>query len=186
MTTITIKGSVTFDESSGLQNSGIPVTGEDNNDNDVAFKLDPLHPELNPLPTAFSDRLFGATELKLDSAFATARGVGHSANDFITVSDSGAKITALGFVDGNGKSLPVFVSGGDPTLGVLTSITTEDGSDAGTAPDNVYLFADPELGDRMVLGVDSSGDIAFSLFLDPNGTLTSAGVWIVQFEPIAN
>ena len=36
-TLITINGTMTLDESLGLQNTGIPVPGEDNNDSDVAF-----------------------------------------------------------------------------------------------------------------------------------------------------
>src|SRR4051812_42888778 len=63
-TTITITGSVTLDESPGLQTSGVAVPGEDNNDNDVA---------LSQLPPSFSNRLFGspAAGLGLSSTFAT-------------------------------------------------------------------------------------------------------------------
>jgi hypothetical protein len=39
MTTITINGTVTFDESSSLQNTGISVPGEDNNDQDVLLSV---------------------------------------------------------------------------------------------------------------------------------------------------
>src|SRR5262245_43329837 len=51
MLSAAINGSVTLDESAGLQTGGIAVPGEDNNDSDVA---------LNQLPTTFSNRLFGA------------------------------------------------------------------------------------------------------------------------------
>src|SRR5262245_26895470 len=69
MLSVTITGSVTLDESTGLQTSGIAVTGEDNNDNDVL---------VGTLPSTFSSRLFGAPApgLGLSNAFATSVGVG--------------------------------------------------------------------------------------------------------------
>jgi hypothetical protein len=93
MTTITINGTVTFDESSSLQNTGTSVPGEDNNDQDVLLTV------LQSGVSAFYSRLFDATELST-----TFRGVGESVDDFITVSGSGA-ITSLGFVDGTARAL---------------------------------------------------------------------------------
>src|SRR6516164_10011615 len=140
-TTITINGSVTLDESSGLQNSGIPnpVSGEDNNDSDVALST------LQSTVAAFSNRLFnsvGTGGLGLSSTFATNNGVAESASNFITV--SGGTVASLGFVDGNGGALPVFGSGG---TGVATSLSAVNGG-------AIRLFADATLGNRMVLGVD--------------------------------
>ena len=66
MTTITI-GTVTFDESSSLQNTGISVPGEDNNDEDVLLSV------LQSGASAFYSRLFDATELNLSTTFANAR-----------------------------------------------------------------------------------------------------------------
>jgi hypothetical protein len=48
------------------------------------------------------------------------------------------------------------------------------------------VFADATLGNRMVLGVDANNDIVFAIFMDPNAALTSARVWMVQFEAISN
>src|SRR6516225_2962304 len=178
-TTITINGSVTLDESSGLQNSGIPnpVSGEDNNDSDVALST------LQSTVAAFSNRLFnsvGTGGLGLSSTFATNNGVAESASDLIQV--SGGTVTSLGFVDGNGGALPVY--SGDPTTGVpVTGFTALDGG-------AIHLFMDSTsgsgLGNRMALGVDTQGNVVFAVFMDPNAALTSARVWMVQFEAISN
>src|SRR5262249_18168214 len=101
-TTITINGSVTLDESLGLQNSGIPnpVSGEDNNDSDVSLAT------LQSAVAAFSNRLFNSVAtggLGLSTTFATNNGVAESASNFITV--SGGTVASLGFVDGNGGGL---------------------------------------------------------------------------------
>src|SRR6516164_4492392 len=173
-TTITINGSVTLDESSGLQNSGIPnpVSGEDNNDSDVALST------LQSTVAAFSNRLFnsvGTGGLGLSSTFATNNGVAESASNFITV--SGGTVASLGFVDGNGGALPVYA--GVPSGGVATGLSALNGG-------AISLFADATLGNRMVLGVDANNDIVFAIFMDPNAALTSARVWMVQFEAISN
>src|SRR5262249_61443513 len=94
-TTITINGSVTLDESSGLQNSGIPnpVSGEDNNDSDVSLGT------LQSTVAAFSNRLFNSVAtggLGLSTTFATNNGVAGSASNFISV--SGRTGAPLGFV----------------------------------------------------------------------------------------
>jgi len=108
-TTITIKGSVTLDESLGLQNSGITTGAEDNNDSDVSLAT------LQAAVASFSNRLFNSAAtggLNLSTTFATNNGVAESASDFIMV--SGGTVTSLGFVDGNGGTLPVYSSGVDP------------------------------------------------------------------------
>jgi hypothetical protein len=171
---IIINGSVTLDESLGLQNTGVAVPGEDNNDKDVSLAT------LQAGAASFYNRLFNSTGsggLGLATTFPTASGVAHSANDFITIPS--AIVKAIGFVNGNGAALPVYSSGVDPNTGGATSISTLDGG-------SVHLFMDATLGNRMVLGVDTSGHIAFSLFLDPSVELASAGVWMVQFEALAN
>src|SRR5258705_8409076 len=107
-TTITINGSVTLDESSGLQNSGIAVSGEDNNDSDVLLGT------LQSGASGFYNRLFDSTGtggLGLNTTFATQNGVAKSADNFITV--SGGTITSLRFGHGNGGALPVY-GGGPP------------------------------------------------------------------------
>src|SRR5262249_33369743 len=88
-------------------------------------------------------------------------------------------ITALGFVDGNGGALKVYDGTAPFTDGTLAPFEAVDGGE-------IRLFSDPVLGNRMVLGVDTGGDIVFALFLDPTVDLTSAKVWMVQFEPISN
>src|SRR5262245_45769951 len=124
MATITINGSMTLDESFGLQNSGIPQSGEDNNDSDVSLGT------LQSTVTAFSNRLFNSVAtggLGLSQTFPTNNGVAESASNFITV--SGGTVATLGFVDGNGGTLPVYTPGvTDPSTGVLvTGFSALDG-----------------------------------------------------------
>ena len=164
-TSITINGTLTFDETAALQVGNVPVGQEDNNDNDVS---------LSGLLSGIQTRLFGATELALSNSFALIDGIARSADNFITT--SGGTITSLGFVDGNGAPLPVF-GGGQP--GVPTSLTAIDGG-------AISLFGDPVFGDRLALGVDTDGDIVFAVVLDPNATLSAARVWVVQIEALAN
>jgi len=168
MLSVAINGSFTLDESAGLQTGGVAVPGEDNNDSDVA---------LNQLPASFSNRLFGAPAggLGLSNAFPTAIGVGKSADNFIAVNVNGT-ILSLGFSKTDGTALPVF-GGADP--GVASGLSAVTGG-------AISLFSDSVLGNRMVIGVDTAGDKVLALFLDPNATLTSAKVWSVEFEPLAN
>src|SRR5262245_50843164 len=180
-TTITINGSVTLDESLGLQNTGVPVGSEDNNDSDVSLAT------LQSTVAAFSNRLFNSVAtggLALSTTFATNNGVAESASNFITV--SGGSVASLGFVDGNGGTLPVYTPGvTDPLTGVL--VTGFSAIDGGA----IHLFMDATptsggLGDRMALGVDTQGNVVFAVFMDPILALTSARVWMVQFEAISN
>jgi len=173
MPTITINGTLTLDESSGLQTGGVPVGAEDNNDNDVS---------LATLQSGVSDlyaRLFGLVAdggLALDSSFATSNGVAQSASDFISV--SGGTITSLGFVDGNGDPLPVYGSS-DP--GVATGLSAVDGGAI-----VLYRDASASLGDNLVFGVDEDGDIVFAIYMDPAAGFATASVWMVQFEALSN
>ena len=175
-TAITINGSVTLDESSGLQNTGVPAGAEDNNDSDVAFSI-----ASTPLPTSFSNRLFNSAAnggLGLSTTFATNNGVAESASNFIQVSaGSGSTVASLGFVKDDGSALPVYA--GVATGGVATGLSAVNGG-------AISLFADATLGNRMVLGLDANNDIVFAIFMDPNAALTSSRVWTVQFEAISN
>ena len=165
---VAINGSITLDESAGLQTSGIAVSGEDNNDNDVALST------MQSQAASFYNRLFGvAPALALSTTFATQAGVGKSADNFITVAVGGA-VNSLGFTRANGTALPVF-GGADP--GVASGVSAVNGG-------AISLFADSVLGNRMVVGVDAAGDIVCAMFMDPNATLSSANVWTVQFEPL--
>ena len=168
---ITINGSVTLDESAGLQTSGVGTATEDNNDSDIALAT------LQTDVASFYSRLFGALELNLSTAFATANGVARSATNYIALSGTGT-INSLGFVDSTGAALPVY--GVDPT-GAACNLTALDGG-------TITLFMDPasELGNRVAYGVDEDGDIVFALFMEPDAGLTSARVWMVQFEALAN
>jgi len=169
--TITINGSVTLDESLGLQNIGSSAP-EDANDSDVSLAT------LQSGATAFSDRLFNSVAsggLGLSTTFATDNGVAESASNFITV--SGGTVTSLGFVKDDGTALPVYP--GVAAGGVATTLSALEGG-------TISLFADAALGNRMVLGVDANNDIVFAIFMDPNAALTSARVWKVQFEAISN
>jgi hypothetical protein len=168
-TTITINGSVTLDESLGLQDSNAPAP--DNNDSDVLLTT------LQSGASTFYHRLFDSAPggLHLSQTFATDNGVAESASNFIQV--SGGTVTNLGFVKDDGSALPVYA--GVATGGVTTTLSAVNGG-------AISLFADATLGNRMVLGVDANNDIVFAIFMDPNATLTSARVWTVQFEAILN
>ncbi|MFZ5677515.1 MAG: DUF5801 repeats-in-toxin domain-containing protein [Pseudomonadota bacterium] len=167
---ITLTGdTLVLDESSGLQNSGIPTSTEDNNDDDVGFAT--LH-------STFAARLFNPVisgGLALDNSFAQDKGVAVE-----TVINISGGTTITGFLDGSDNPLLAFQSGvTDPTTGVETSFTTLDG-------EKIYLFIDQDsgLGDMMVMGVDANGSVVFAAFLNPGAT--SADIWMVQFEPISN
>jgi len=174
-TTITITGSLTLDESLGLQNIGSPAA-EDANDSDVSLAT------LQSGASAFSNRLFNSVAsggLGLSTTFATGNGVAESASNFITV--SGGTVASLGFVKDDGSALPTYAgvaTGGIPLNGPTSPRAVNGGT--------ISLFADATLGNRMVLGVDANNDIVFAIFMDPNATLTSARVWTVQFEAISN
>src|SRR6185503_12422319 len=98
MLAVAVTGTVTLDESSGLQTGGVAVTGEDNNDNDVL---------LSQLPSTFSTRLFGSPTggLGLSNAFPTLIGVGKSADGYITASSADGTLISLGFTKPDGSAL---------------------------------------------------------------------------------
>jgi hypothetical protein len=167
---IAINSSVTLDETIGLQTGGIASGGDDNNDSDVLLS------QLQSQVASFYNRLFTAGGLNLDPAFATANGVARSADGMITVTGSGT-VTSLGFFATGGAALSVYA--GNPLLGAATNLSALDGG-------AIRLFADAVLGNRVAHGYDEDGDLVFSLFLDPVAALTSARLWMVQFEALAN
>ena len=168
---ITINGSVTLDESAGLQNSGVAAPPEDNNDSDISLAT------LQTDVASFYNRLFGALELNLSTSFATAKGVARSATDYISLTGT-AGVVSLGFTDSSGAALPIY---GVDLVGAATNLTALDGG-------AITLFMDPasELGNRVAYGVDEDGDIVFALFMDPAAGLLTARVWMVQFEALDN
>ncbi|MFL6787478.1 MAG: DUF5801 repeats-in-toxin domain-containing protein [Sphingomicrobium sp.] len=166
--TITINGSVTLDESTSFQTGGVAVGQEDNNDSDLALAT------LQSQATSFYNRLFGAGGLGLLTTLATGIGIAKSSDTYIALSGTGT-INTLGFVTSTGSALPVYGSGS----GAASNLTALDGG-------AITLFSDANLGGRVALGVDTDGDIVFALFMDPAAGLTSAKVWMVQFEPLAN
>ncbi|WP_324807503.1 DUF5801 repeats-in-toxin domain-containing protein [Sphingomonas sp. LY29] len=167
-TNIIIDGNCVLDESFGLQTGGVAQGSEDNNDQDVSLA------SLMGSSAAFYERLFDG--LGLDAGFATANGVAVRGSNFITVSSPNTSIIGLGFVDGDGNALATWQPG-DP--GVLTDLETLDG-------EAIYLSTDAEMGDQMVLGRTADGTIVFAIHLSPSGDLSSAGVEMVQFQPLHN
>ena len=94
---------------------GIAVTGEGNNDSDVA---------ISALPASFASRLFGAgPQLALSQAFASQIGVRKSADNCISVSDPGT-IVSLGFSKTDGTALPIL---GGATPGVASGLSAVTG-----------------------------------------------------------
>lgn len=169
---ITFNGTLTLDESGTLQTSGVPDGAEDNDDGDILLS------SLQSAVAGFYDRLFGLAGdggLDLDDAFAIANGAAKSPDDFITVTENGTLI-GVGFVDGDGAALPVY-GGADP--GVATNLNAVDGG-------SIVLFQDSSLGNQMVLGVDEDGHIVFAIYMDPDVGAGTAGLYMVQFEAIAN
>jgi hypothetical protein len=166
--TITINGTVTYDESVGLQTGGVAVGSEDNNDNDFLLST------LQSGASTFYNRLFGGGGLGLSTTLATSIGIAKSADNYITLSGTGT-INTLGFVDSSGGALPVLGSG----TGAATNLFALDGG-------AISLFSDATLGSRVVYGVDTDGDIVFAMYMDANAGLTSAKVWMIEFEALSN
>ena len=137
------------------------VVGEDNNDNDVT-----LATLQTGLPT-FYNRLFIAPTagLGLNTTFPTGVGVARSADTFITVTGTGG-VASLGFTKADGTALPVF-GGADP--GVASGISALNGG-------AITLFADPVLGNRMVLGIDTANDKALAISSTPTAAHQREGV----------
>ncbi|MCJ7422411.1 DUF5801 repeats-in-toxin domain-containing protein, partial [Sphingomicrobium astaxanthinifaciens] len=165
---------IVIDESEGLQTSGIPAAGEDNNDDDVLLAT------LMANAAALYDRLF--SDYALSTVFATANGVAYQA-DFVTVDAADNEtITDLFFAADAGGAQYDAWDGGVPAAGDLDSGLTTAGGE------KIYLFRDTDagLGSQLLLGVTESGNVAFAIYLDPAADNESADAWIVQFEAIDN
>lgn len=160
---ITVTGSVTHDESDGLQVSPTPATAtEDNNDQDVA-NLSAL--QTNAL--ALYNRLFTAGGLNLTPP-ASVNGGGQATAQVITV-NNGAGLNDLKFTDALGNALN----------GLPSGLSTVNG-------DAISLYTDTN--NNIVLGKLGNGDVAFALVLDElknaSNVVTGAKIWIVQFTPL--
>ncbi len=163
-TSVTINGTVTLDESSGLQNM-LSIPPGDADDNDVSL-TDLMN---DATASVFYDRLF--VDLGLDPTFPTDVGVAASAEDFMQVTSDGklsdvelsvTDATASGLFTLDGNQIFLYNDPDNPNI-----IFGREGSDATTA--------------------DATGDIVFALFLDitSTGDNTADGqMWMVQFEPL--
>ncbi|RYH05808.1 DUF5801 repeats-in-toxin domain-containing protein, partial [Tropicimonas sp. IMCC6043] len=184
----TLNNAVNNDQSSGLQVGG--DVGQ-TPDTDVTVA------SLNGGTTeAFYDRLVALSLLpdafeSADDPY-SAEDVG-AASQFNSVTvDPDGEINALGFSGVGGAALPVYDPSDpsfdpatfDETTGGATGLTTTDG-------EAVYLFRDVDsgLGNQMVYGVDSSGDVVFVVFmyqnLQPDGTI-EVDFHMVSFEGLYN
>ena len=162
---ISVTGSVTHDESDGLQ-TGLPATAtEANNDNDVA--------NLSALQTnaaALYDRLFTAGGLNLTPP-ASVNGGGQAVAQVITVTN-GAGLNDLKFTDANGDALN----------GAASDLSTING-------DAILLYTDT-VNNNIVLGKTAGGDVVFALALEElknaSNVVTGGKIWIVQFTALDN
>lgn len=155
--TFTINGSVTLDETAGLQTSLSASSGEDNNDQDV-------------LPSSLASSFLA----RVNAYSLTPIGAAQSASNFISLTTTDI-VVGMSFVNGSGGTIPVLGSG----PGIVTDLSALDGG-------TISLFSDPELGSRLVWGVDSLGQKVFAIYLDPAAGFTSASVQMVQFEALDN
>jgi hypothetical protein len=187
---ITLSGSITIDESGGLQNStATPGFPEDANDNDILVAAVNGTDETNDLPFAFESRLFAllGAFTPMQVALSGYNGaVGNTGSDLITITGS---YTDLAFTDADGNPL------GDPTNATSGSdwsgLLTLDGT-------RIFLYTDPT-NNNIVLGrkglegatdasdddlADPTGEIVFAAYLEQ--TPTGAKAWMVQMAPLQN
>jgi T1SS-143 domain-containing protein len=187
---ITLSGSITTDESGGLQNftatSGILG---DSDDNDIAVAAINNFDDANDLPLAFESRLFtllGAVTPMQTALSGYTGATGNTGTDLITITGS---YLDLAFTDANGKAL------GDPNNANAgtdwSGLYTLDGR-------RIFLYTD-STNNNIVLGrigaegttdapeddlADPNGTIVFSAYLEQ--TATGAKVWMAQFAPLQN
>jgi T1SS-143 domain-containing protein len=187
---ITLSGSITTDESGGLQNftatSGILG---DSDDNDIAVAAINNIDDANDLPLAFESRLFtllGAVTPMQTALSGYTGATGNTGTDLITITGS---YLDLAFTDANGKAL------GDPNNANAgtdwSGLYTLDGR-------RIFLYTD-STNNNIVLGrigaegttdapeddlADPNGTIVFSAYLEQ--TATGAKVWMAQFAPLQN
>ncbi|VVO59413.1 hypothetical protein PS900_00719 [Pseudomonas fluorescens] len=187
---ITLSGSITTDESGGLQNAtATPGIPGDNTDNDITVAAINGTDETNDLPLAFESRLFallGAVTPMQTALSGYTGAAGNTGTDLITITGS---YLDLAFTDAEGKAL------GDPTNANAgtdwSGLYTLDGR-------RIFLYTD-STNNNIVLGrigaegatdapeddvADPSGTIVFSAYLEQ--TATGAKVWMTQFAPLQN
>ena len=187
---ITLSGSITTDESGGLQNAtATPDIPGDNTDNDITVAAINGTDETNDLPLAFESRLFallGAVTPMQTALSGYTGAAGNTGTDLITITGS---YLDLAFTDAEGKAL------GDPTNANAgtdwSGLYTLDGR-------RIFLYTD-STNNNIVLGrigaegatdapeddvADPGGTIVFSAYLEQ--TATGAKVWMTQFAPLQN
>ncbi len=151
------------DESAGIQTGGVatPLPGggiEDNVGNDVDLAL-----VTEPQIVADAVTVYGS------ATYGTAR----SGAGAITVA---ANTTALGFSGVGGAALPVDGIGGNTASSGLFT----------TAGEEIFLFTQAG-NDNVVLGRDTTGDIAFVVILaetKAGSLITGAEFWMMQYQAI--
>jgi T1SS-143 domain-containing protein len=187
---ITLSGSITTDESGGLQNAtATPGIPDDSNDNDIAVAAINVTDEANDLPLAFESRLFAllGSVTPMQTALSGYTGAaGNTGTDLITITGG---YLDLAFTDAEGKAL------GDPTNANAgtdwSGLYTLDGR-------RIFLYTD-STNNNIVLGrigaegatdapeddvADPGGTIVFSAYLEQ--TATGAKVWMAQLAPLQN
>lgn len=175
-----IIGSITLDETSGLQNDyeiGDAFPG-DEDDNDILYSQ-------SLLPAAFWTWLQGLGVAPLDVALSNYDGIDATMDSTKMVDIDGSSLDPLRFSsDSNGTELPVYdplLPPADPSVnGIASGIYDLDGN-------QIYLFqlkGDPNI----VVGIDASGDYSLAIYLDQatssDGTNLEARIWTVQFEAL--
>jgi T1SS-143 domain-containing protein len=188
--TLSDNGSITTDESGGLQNltatSGILG---DSDDNDIAVAAINNFDDANDLPLAFESRLFallGAVTPMQTALSGYTGAAGNTGTDLITITGT---YLDLAFTDAEGNAL------GDPNNANAgtdwSGLYTLDGR-------RIFLYTD-STNNNIVLGrigaegttdapeddlADPNGTIVFSAYLEQ--TATGAKVWMAQFAPLQN
>src|SRR5262245_52670699 len=162
MAILTINGTITEDESAGLQTSGVATPTEDNNDNDVT-SLSPA------LATQLSAAIIGDGVIvppPVTGFFPSFAQV----NGFVSVNTAGATLSNIFFSDGAGGKLNNFNSG----------LKTTSGSD--------ILLTTSATDDNVVYGKNSAGALVFAIVLhetQTGGATTGGDIGIVQYQAIA-
>ncbi|MDA8483839.1 DUF5801 domain-containing protein [Pseudomonas resinovorans] len=187
---ITLSGSITIDESGGLQNAtATPGFPEDANDNDILVAAINDNDDSNDLPFAFESRLYtllGAFTPMQVALSGYDGSVGNTGSDLLTITGS---YTDLAFTDADGNALgdASNANSGSDWSGLLTL----DGT-------RIFLYTDPT-NNNIVLGrkglegatdasiddvANPTGEIVFAAYLEQ--TATGTKLWMVQMAPLQN
>ncbi|TJV69380.1 MAG: hypothetical protein E5X76_25510 [Mesorhizobium sp.] len=163
MTTIDINGTLTLDQTSGLQ------------DDDIAISND-----LTGLSTPFRSFLNGLTgDLQLSAAqlsFADDVEAAASGASFVTVNPDGATISNLFFSDGSGNAFD-----GDQVIYNGNALQTING-------ENIYLhsYANGTIVLATTSATEGVGDVVAAFYLNTAADSLSASIEMVTFEAIAH